>query len=64
MNFFVKRMTVSMKMNHKASLFIAAIFLSAGSAGAQSLATGESRQVSEPAYPGVCQTRLRAERRA
>ncbi|MGF6730341.1 hypothetical protein OKW50_002422 [Paraburkholderia youngii] len=53
-----------MKMNHKASLFIAAIFLSAGSAGAQSLATGDSRQVSEPAYPGVCQTRLRAERRA
>ncbi|MEX3894703.1 hypothetical protein [Paraburkholderia sp. BR10954] len=45
-----------MKMNHNASLFIAAIFLSAGSVGAQSLATGDSRSVSEPAYPGVCQT--------
>ncbi|MGF6480347.1 hypothetical protein [Paraburkholderia sp. JPY419] len=45
-----------MKIKHKASLSIAAIFLSAGSAGAQSLATGDSRSVGEPTYPGVCQT--------
>jgi len=45
-----------MKTQHKAGLILAASLLAAGSAGAQTLATGDSRTVTQPTYPGVCQT--------
>ncbi|TKC86066.1 glycoside hydrolase family 28 [Trinickia terrae] len=46
-----------MKRTYKATFVIAAAFsFSAISAGAQTLATGDSRTVTQPAYPGVCTT--------
>ncbi|RDU99101.1 glycosyl hydrolase family 28 protein [Trinickia dinghuensis] len=45
-----------MKNTCKASLLIAALCLAAGAADAQTVATGDSRTVTQPAYPTVCQT--------
>lgn len=43
------------KMSFYATTVAAALLLAA-SAGAQTIATGDSRSVSQPSYPGVCQT--------
>ncbi|CAJ0802582.1 Endo-polygalacturonase [Ralstonia psammae] len=48
-----------MNMQTKVGLILAASLLaagSAGSAGAQTLATGDSRTVTQPTYPGICKT--------
>jgi polygalacturonase len=45
-----------MKSTRKANLLIAALCFAAGVADAQTLATGDSRTVTEPAYPAVCHT--------
>lgn len=49
-----------MHINHVGSLsvvgLVSAVLLHVASAGAQTLATGDSRSVSQPGYPAVCQT--------
>ncbi|WP_211461365.1 glycosyl hydrolase family 28 protein [Collimonas silvisoli] len=54
-----------MRVNHVGSLSAlglgSAILLHIASAGAQTLATGDSRSVSEPVYPAVCTTPLVAQ---
>ncbi|PTB20086.1 glycoside hydrolase family 28 [Trinickia symbiotica] len=45
-----------MKNASKVSLLAATLFLAAASASAQTFATGDSRTVTEPTYPVVCQT--------
>ena len=43
-----------MNMQTKAGLVLTASLLAAGATGAQTLATGDSRTVSQPTYPTVC----------
>ncbi|NRO94635.1 glycoside hydrolase family 28 [Paraburkholderia sp. NMBU_R16] len=45
-----------MKTKRKLGLLFAGILFVAGSAHAQTLATGDSRTVTEPVYPAVCKT--------